>query len=166
MVGIGINKPCPSTKNWMYFPQSDSPFYRVTYLSNYSPNMTPKGDYFSFLAETSFSKSKEVSREAIIEDTIQGLINSGLMQEEDRTYIVSTYLIDVSYSLPTPFIGRDKALENIQPYLAKNDIYSRGRFGGWKYEVGNMDHSLIQGMEVVDKILFDKDETLYKTSIS
>ena len=30
-----------STKCWMYFPESDSPFYRVTYLSNYSPQMTP-----------------------------------------------------------------------------------------------------------------------------
>jgi protoporphyrinogen oxidase len=39
MVGIGINKPRPSNKNWMYFPQEDSPFYRVTYLSNYSPNI-------------------------------------------------------------------------------------------------------------------------------
>ena len=34
-------RPCPSTKCWMYFPEADSPFYRVTYLSNYSPQMTP-----------------------------------------------------------------------------------------------------------------------------
>ena len=41
-VGLGIKRPCPSTKSWMYFPDSDSPFYRVTYLSNYSPFMTPE----------------------------------------------------------------------------------------------------------------------------
>ena len=54
-VGIGVADPCPSTKCWMYFPESDSPFYRVTYLSNYSPKMTPPGDHFSLLAEVSAS---------------------------------------------------------------------------------------------------------------
>jgi protoporphyrinogen oxidase len=162
MVGIGINKTCPSNKNWMYFPQDDSPFYRVTYLSNYSPNMTPKGDYFSFLAEISFSKSRKVPRETIIEETIQGLINSKLLREEERSLIVSTYLIDVPYSLPVPFLGRDKVLRDLQLFLSKHNIYSRGRFGGWKYEVGNMDHSVLQGMEVVDHILSNENETIYK----
>jgi len=161
IVGIGINKPCPSKKNWMYFPQGDSPFYRVTYLSNYSPNLTPAGDYFSFLAETSYSKFKTVSKDAIIEETIQGLIKSKLLDEEDRKKIVSTYLIDIKYSYPVPFMNRDNVLKLIQTYLRDNAIYSRGRFGGWKYEVGNMDHSVMQGIEVVDKILLGKEEQIY-----
>ncbi len=163
MVGIGIKKPCPSKKNWMYFPQDDSPFYRVTYLSNYSPNMTPKGDYFSFLAESSYSKYKAVSRDTVIEETIQGLINSKLITEEDRSLIVSTYVIDAPYSFPVPFLGRDKVLKEIQSFLMKNGIFSRGRFGGWKYEVGNMDHSVLQGMEVVERILLGKEEKVYKS---
>ena len=28
-------------KNWMYFPEPDSPFYRVTVFSNYSPANVP-----------------------------------------------------------------------------------------------------------------------------
>ncbi|TVM04336.1 MAG: amine oxidase [Candidatus Brocadia sp. WS118] len=162
MVGIGIKKPCPSNKNWIYFPGNDSPFYRVTYLSNYSPNMTPKGEFFSFLAETSYSRLKTVSKETIVEETIQGLINSKLLQEEDRSLITSIFLIDVPYSFPIPFLGRDNAVKNIQSFLSERKIYSRGRFGGWKYEVGNMDHSVMQGMEIVDKILLDKEETVYK----
>jgi protoporphyrinogen oxidase len=163
IVGIGVKKPCPSKKNWMYFPQDDSPFYRVTYLSNYSPNMTPKGDYFSFLAESSYSKYKAVSRDTIIEETIQGLVNSKLITEEDRSLIVSTYIIDAPYSFPVPFLGRDKVLKEVQTFLMKNGIFSRGRFGGWKYEIGNMDHSVIQGMEVVDRILLGKEESVYKS---
>ena len=45
-VGIGVADSCTSTKCWMYFPESDSPFYRVTYLSNYSPKVTPPGELF------------------------------------------------------------------------------------------------------------------------
>lgn len=162
IVGIGIHKPCPSNKSWMYFPGNDSLFYRVTYLSNYSPDMTPNAEYFSFLVETSYSKFKNVSKETIIEETIRGLINSNLLKEEDRSLIVSTFLIDVPYTFPVPFTGRDNAIKDIQSFLSERNIFSRGRFGGWKYEVGNMDHSVLQGMEIVDKILFNNAEIIYK----
>ncbi len=38
----------------------------------------------------------------------------------------------------------------IQPWLRSKDIWSRGRFGAWLYEIGNMDHSAMQGVEFVD----------------
>ncbi|MEJ2429938.1 MAG: amine oxidase, partial [Deltaproteobacteria bacterium] len=34
----------------------------------------------------------------------------------------------------------------------------RGRFGFWKYEVGNMDHRVMQGVEVVDRLLLGQPE--------
>lgn len=44
---------------------------------------------------------------------------------------------------PTPTLGRDEALDEILPTLEKDfGILSRGRFGSWKYEVGNQDHSV------------------------
>ncbi|MFN2387789.1 MAG: NAD(P)/FAD-dependent oxidoreductase, partial [Thermoanaerobaculia bacterium] len=43
-VGIGLKRPSPSPKNWIYFPNPKTPFYRMTYLSNYSPDIVPGGD--------------------------------------------------------------------------------------------------------------------------
>ncbi|MFZ2198132.1 MAG: hypothetical protein WAV13_10395, partial [Thermodesulfovibrionales bacterium] len=83
--------------------------------------------------------------------------------EEDRTSIVSTHVIEIPYSYPIPFSGRDRVLADIQAFLAGQDIYSRGRFGGWKYEVGNMDHSVMQGVEAVERILLAEEEQIYRT---
>lgn len=160
MVGVGIKQPCPSTKSWMYFPESNCPFYRVTYLSNYSPHMTPDNkQYYSLLTETSYSEFKPVDGAKIVDDTIKGLINSGLIKEEDQRDIVDTWLFDAKYSYPTPSVERDSILAQAIPFLEKNGIYSRGRFGIWKYEVSNTDHSLMQGVELVNRLMLGEPET-------
>lgn len=167
IVGIGLEKRLDDKKCWMYFPEDNAPFYRVTYFSNYSPNNVPGGDvtrYCSMMCETSYSPYKREDNATIVERTVQGLINSGLLDDEDRSSVVSTFVKDVGYAYPIPTLKRDDALRTIQPFLESHDIYSRGRFGGWKYEVGNMDHSVMQGVEIVDRILTEKDETVYRVA--
>jgi protoporphyrinogen oxidase len=160
MVGIGIKQPCPSTKSWMYFPEDNCPFYRVTYLSNYSPFMTPNKDrYYSLLCEISYSEFKPVDGRTVIQDTIRGLINAGLIAEEDQEDIVDTWILDAKYSYPTPSVERDGILSTAIPYLEQHGVYSRGRFGMWKYEVSNTDHSLMQGVELANRLLLDEPET-------
>lgn len=159
MVGVGIKRPCPSTKSWMYFPEDNCPFYRVTYLSNYSPNMTPDKDrYYSLLCETSDSEHKPVNPETIIEDTIRGLENAGLLEPGERKDIVTTWCYHADYSYPTPSVDRDEILAEVIPWLEERDIYSRGRFGMWKYEVSNTDHTLMQGVELVNRLINGEPE--------
>ena len=159
MVGVGIKQPCPSTKSWMYFPEDNCPFYRVTYLSNYSPYMTPDKDrYYSLLCETSYSDFKPVDGRRIVDDTIDGLVNAGLMKEQDKHDVVDTWTYHANYSYPTPSVERDGILAQAIPFLEKHGIYSRGRFGMWKYEVSNTDHTLMQGVELVNKLILREPE--------
>lgn len=158
-VGIGVAGPCPSTKCWMYFPESNSPFYRVTYLSNYSPKMTPPGDHFSLLAEVSSSPFKQENASDVVDRTIKGMVSSELLTPEQAEHrIVSRQLLRVPYSYPVPTLGRDQALATIHPWLTKYGIYSRGRFGAWRYEIGNTDHSVMQGVEVAEFIVLGNPE--------
>jgi protoporphyrinogen oxidase len=153
-VGIGVADPCPSTKCWMYFPGSDSPFYRVTYLSNYSPEMTPGPGHFSLLAEVSRSEHKPEDPGDVVERTIAGMVACQLLTPEQAAdKIVSRELMHVPYSYPVPTIDRDAALAVIQPWLAARQIYSRGRFGAWRYEIGNTDHSVMMGVELADHLV-------------
>jgi hypothetical protein len=41
------------------------------------------------------------------------------------------------------------------------DIYSRGRFGAWLYEIGNMDHSVMQGVEFASHVLLGEPEATW-----
>ena len=77
--------------------------------------------------------------------------------------IAAKYLLDVPYSYPVPTLTRDAALKKIQPALEKMDIYSRGRFGAWRYEIGNMDHSLMMGVEIIDSLLDGKPEGVFNS---
>lgn len=164
VVGLGIRKKLQSTKCWMYFPEDTAPFYRVTHFSKYSPFNVPEGDvenYSSYMCETSFSNNKSVSKDDIIKNTVEGLSNTGVIENGDAPRIVSEYFIEVEKAYPIPTLGRNEILDKTQPYLEKHSIFSRGRFGAWKYEIGNVDHSVMMGVEIVDRLLNDKKETTW-----
>jgi protoporphyrinogen oxidase len=161
VVGVGINKPCTTSKCWTYFPEANAPFYRVTFLSNYSPKIAPEG-HTLLLTETSYSDYKVEDRASIVERVIEGLVATGLIEPGDRDRIVSTHTEEVEYFYPVPTLTRDGALARIQPFLMAHDIYSRGRFGAWCYEISNMDHSVMQGVEVVNSLLLGEPEKTWQ----
>jgi UDP-galactopyranose mutase len=162
IVGLGINQPPPSTKCWMYFPEDNCRFHRLTYLSNYSPEVVPDAKtHHSILAEISYSEFKTEDRDCIVEQTIEGLVNTKMISADDRKAIVDTHVIERDYTYPIPGLERDAALKAIHPFLESKDIYSRGRFGAWRYEVGNIDHSVAQGVEWVNRIVLgERDDEL------
>jgi hypothetical protein len=114
------------------------------------------------LSETSYSEYKPEDKSTIIDRVVDGMIATHLLEEVDRERIASTHLIDVDYSYPVPTVDRNNALATIQPYLMSQDIYSRGRFGAWEYEIGNMDHSVMQGVELVNHWLENEPEVTWK----
>lgn len=163
IIGVGLSGKPPQAltkKCWMYFPEDNCPFYRVTVFSNYSPNNVPDiNTQWSLMSEVSESGHKPVNAERVVEDTIEGLFATELINTGHD--VLSTWSYRAHYGYPTPSLGRDAALNAIHPELEKHRIYSRGRFGGWKYEISNQDHSLMQGVELVDKLIHGVPEVTY-----
>ena len=93
---------------------------------------------------------------AIVKETLAGALATQLISPDDE--IVSFYHRRLEYGYPTPSLSRDKAISKALPWLREQSIWSRGRFGSWKYEVGNQDHSLMLGVEAVDNILYGTPE--------
>ena len=155
IVGIGLRGQTPEplkTKCWMYFPEAQVPFYRCTVFSNYSPHNVPSpGSTWSLIAEVSESPQKPVNVSAVIDEVVAGLEACRLVP--DPSAIVSRWHTRVEYGYPTPWLGRDAVLTTVDAELRRAGIFSRGRFGAWKYEVSNQDHSVMQGVEAIDHIL-------------
>jgi len=167
VLGIGLKKKIETGRCWIYFAEESMPCYRATYFSHYSPNNVPKGDlenYSSLMCEVSLRVGENPDPESILAQVIAGLIRATILEESDRARIVSRYLRVVPYSYPIPTLNRDRALAALQPALMKQGIYSRGRFGAWRYEVGNMDHSVMMGVEAVNHILAGEPETVFRST--
>ena len=181
VIGLGLRGTSLHDKKcWMYFPENDCPFYRCTVFSYYADTNCPsretllstmriaggeaasttllrEGPYWSLMFEVSESLHKPVeSREVLIESTIRGAINTKLISPE--TEIVSIFYKRLERGYPTPSLHRDNGVVEGLRLLKEKDVWSRGRFGAWKYEVGNQDHSVMQGVEAVDNILFGSPE--------
>ena len=161
IVGIGLRGPQPETlgrKCWMYFPETESPYYRVTVFSNYSPRNVPDGDdYWSLMAEICESPAKAVAADRLVDQVIDAMRRDGLIPAVG-TAVVSRWHHREEYGYPTPFIGRDESLATIRESLERLGIFSRGRFGAWKYEVSNQDHSFMQGVELIDHLAFGRPQ--------
>ena len=152
IVGIGIEGEIPEflkTKCWMYFPESDVPFYRVTVFSNYSPHNVPDPKiHWSLMVEVSSSIKKPENIDTVIEDSIAGLKKIGFILPHEK--IVSKWQYSACPGYPTPSLNRDEIVDHALNELSQSKIYSRGRFGAWKYEVSNQDHTFMQGFEWAD----------------
>jgi protoporphyrinogen oxidase len=180
IIGIGLRGMSPHEKKcWMYFPEDNCPFYRCTVFSLYSPNNCPSseiclptlrmadgtgiedqslkpGPYWSLMFEVSETCEKPVDQNSIIGETIRGAINTKLIDPNNE--IVSVFHHRLERGYPTPSLDRDKGVVEGLKFLKDMNIWSRGRFGAWKYEVGNQDHSCMQGVEAVDNIHFGTPE--------
>lgn len=164
IIGLGIRKKIQTPVCWAYFPDPETPFYRLTYFHNYSPYLVPEGDiekYSSLMCEVSYSSFKKINKKSLVEDTIDALIKNGILEEEDRKKIISRQMFDIRYGYPVPTLDRDALLKKIQPFLLRNAVFSRGRYGAWKYEISNMDHCFMQGVEAVENILKNKKESVW-----
>ncbi|MDD4951751.1 MAG: FAD-dependent oxidoreductase [Desulfovibrionaceae bacterium] len=160
--GVGVRGGARDPRCWMYFPGPETPFYRATNFHNYSPNNAAEpGRQRALMCETAFSEHKPEDLDGLSDRTVDGLAAAGLLDAARGPDIVSKWQAVLDYAYPVPCLERDQALRTIQPQLEALDIFSRGRFGGWRYEVGNMDHSLMQGVEWAERMVLGKPESTY-----
>ena len=167
MVGVGYEAPLADAKSWMYFPQPEVPFYRATNFAKYAAANVPEADtgrYCSYMTETAYSEHKPERRDGLEERVEVGLRAAGVVA--GRPAVASIHVEEIEYAYPVPTTGRNEALAQIQPWLMERAIYSRGRFGAWRYELGNMDHAVKMGIDTARRLATGAEEELWSRETS
>lgn len=161
VIGVGLRgapPPAFATKCWIYYPEDVCPYYRLTVFSNYSPHNVPDpATTWSVMVEVSESPSKPVDRARLCHDVVNGLIATQVIESRDQ--VLSFWHHVAPHGYPTPFLGRDAIVDPLIAAFEEQGVFTRGRFGAWKYEVSNQDHSFMQGVELVDRLAFGAEET-------
>ncbi|KAH7730301.1 UDP-galactopyranose mutase [Aphelenchoides avenae] len=154
LVGLGLLQPQSDFTcqlSWAYYPRPETVLYRCTVLSNFSPELTPDPERFwSVLCEIGMRPADEVDEARILQRTKEDLIKVGILESTELVY--SHWMHVLPYGYPIPTLGREEELERCQAAFNRHRIYSCGRFGGWKYEISNQDHSFEAGRTLIDAL--------------
>ena len=155
VVGVGYEAPLTDERSWLYFPDPAVPFYRATNFAKYAPANVPGGDtarYSSWMCEVS-SLAGAAARGRQVGRPGRGRLapdRRGARPSPGRIAARRRDAVRLSGADPRAATPRSAV---IQPWLDARGIYSRGRFGTWRYEVGNMDHAVKMGVDVARRIV-------------
>lgn len=139
-VNLGIARENISDAHWIYVPESQFEFHRLSFPMNFSDSLVPKGTS-SIMAEISASSTKPSEYRGIVDRTIAGLQRIGILRRNDTILCSGVTTIDPAYVIYGT--NHEETVSEIQEYLRSVGIISCGRFGEWKYL--NMDQAILSG---------------------
>ncbi|MEK6846900.1 MAG: FAD-dependent oxidoreductase [Nanoarchaeota archaeon] len=151
---ITLNRKKVTDDQWIYFPEEDIPFGRISEMKNFSKDMSP-ADKTSLFVEYFVNESDETwskSDEWLFNLTVSHLQKLKFIKKSEvRKY----YVLRKKYVYPVYDVNYKKNLNIIKNYLDKfKNLYYIGRPGRFLYT--NQDHSLEMGMLVAKSIIDGK----------
>lgn len=149
-LNLGVKKHSDEKNNiplihWSYFPEKKFVFYRVGIYSNIIPSMAPDGCK-SFYVEISHQPGNNIKSKKTFNAVIDGLKKCSYIGPKDKVTTINWLPIQFAYVIYDKY--RQLCVDIIRPYLESNNIYSIGRYGGWKYSF--IEESILEGKKISD----------------
>jgi len=144
---IALKKPVLEGIHWIYFPDKKQIFYRIGFYHNISSKLVPY-NCGSLYVEVSLKENERFSEERIYSRVIKDLINARMISQPSEILFYKPLMIKYGYVVYN--FERTKFLPKVLQFLEKNNIYSIGRYGGWKYSY--MTENINDAIETVKRI--------------
>ncbi len=142
---IGVDRETISDKHWLYFPEKEYIFNRISFPMNLSPETTPKGKS-NIVVEVTYRGAKPDPEETKAK-VREGLIHAGILRENDKLEVFDA--LDFKYAYVIYDLQHKGNVNLIQAYLESLRVSSMGRFGEWEYL--NMDKAILSGKRAAEE---------------
>ena len=129
-VNLGIDRPNLTEKHWIYYPEEDYLFFRVSFPMNKAAGMAPAGTS-SIAAEIAHGNGRSVDRSGVVPRVVEDLRRSGVLQSSDQVVFQDT--IDIRYAYIIHDKQRKPAVRAIRAHFKEHEVYPCGRYGDWGY---------------------------------
>lgn len=147
---LGFAGRTPSDNHWIYFPEAEYSFNRISEPVNFAPSLTPPGRA-ALTVEVSCAVGDEHwnrEREGLIGTAVGGLRRADLLAVRPER----SWLTRQPHAYPVYDIGYEERLTAcLKAANAHPALVTTGRQGLFRY--GNMDHALIMGRKAALVVL-------------
>ncbi len=148
---LGISREKLSDHHWIYFPETQYPFYRIGFPHNFSREMAPPS-CSSLYGEYSFYKRSP--------ENVHDLLNASLKKTKElfslgESEIITEKIITIKHAYVIYNHWREKNLPSLLQKLENHGISSIGRYGAWKYS--SMQEGILDGKACALKITQEQD---------
>jgi protoporphyrinogen oxidase len=142
--------------HWVYFPEEEFPFHRLSLPHRFSQSMVPAG-CASIQLEVSESRYRPVDKETLVARSLDALCRLGVLEPADakpvseggRVLLTKIVTLDPAYVIYD--LRHRETVDALLGALAESGVFSAGRFGTWEYL--NMDHSILSGKRAAETVL-------------
>lgn len=158
LVYVVLNKPRLFKDNWIFFPEEEFIFNRVSEQKGFSDFMIPSDKTVltvEITCDTNSSMFKD-SKEKVFKRVIKDLEKTGLIKESE---VLDFFTAKLQNIYPVYDLNFKENMNIILEYLKSiKNLYTNGRQGLFNYN--NMDHCIDMGMTLAEHIKNngDKDE--------
>jgi len=144
-VMVGVKRPRITDKHWLYFPEEDLVFNRISFPMNFSPETTPEGRS-SILVEVTYRDRVDV--EETKTRVLMDLVKADIIDADDE--VETCTAADFRYAYVIYDLDHRRNVNIIHSYLEGNRITPIGRFGEWEYY--NMDKAIQSGRRAAEAL--------------
>lgn len=143
VLNLGFDKKGVDRVNhWIYFPEKKYCFYRIGYYDNIFNDSR-----LSLYIELGFDKYSKIDVKANLKAVLEDLQKAGIITDHQ---LVSHWSVVMNPAYVHINSTSEKDKEEKLKFLEQNDVYSIGRYGGWKYI--SIEENMIEAKNLVGKL--------------
>jgi protoporphyrinogen oxidase len=147
-LNLGVEAPgIGAGAHWVYFPDGDTPFYRVGFPTNFSDGVAPPGTS-SLYVEFGLRRGEPLDRDRLERAALEALRREGILAPSHRVVARDWIRIDPGYVIFDR--RRQDAMARLRPALEARGVHLAGRYGAWTYSY--MERAILDGMELAARL--------------